>query len=181
MTNDINQLIEDNINIANKLAWRYYNKFNKKIEFEELQSISFLGLTKAANTFDNKLKFAFSTYAYKCIINEILVYYRNNKKHFATSLSIEIADDNIELEDLVGIDYSAEENIYKNLEIAELYEFISGLNSSEQQVLKHLLDGKKMCEIGKILNCSQPQVSRIYHKALGRLRDKFFNCGKEDF
>lgn len=180
MTNDVNKLIEDNMNIANKLAWQYYNKFNRKIDFEELQSLSFFGLTKAANTFDSNLDFAFSTYAYKCIINEILLFYRNHKKHCATSLSMEIVDENIYLEDLIGIDYKAEELIYSNLEIMELHKFISELPDVERKVIDYILSGKRMCEIGKLLNCSQPQVSRLYHKALHRLRDKFSNYGKEE-
>lgn len=180
MTNDTNKLIEDNINIANKLAWQYYNKFNRKIEFEELQSLSYFGLTKAANTFDNNLKYAFSTYAYKCIINELLLFYRNNKKHFASSLSMEVVDENISLQDLIAVDYKAEELIYSNLEKAELYKFINELSKNECLVINYILQGKKMGQIAKFLNCSQPQISRIYHKALHRLRDKFSNYGKEE-
>ena len=101
MTNDTNRLIEDNINIAYNLSWQYYNKFDRKIELDELQSLSFLGLTKAAKTFNPGLKYNFSTYAYKCIINEILLHYRNNKKHIYISLSEEIGE-NIYLENAIS-------------------------------------------------------------------------------
>lgn len=179
MTKDVNKLIEDNIKIAHKLAWEYYKKFNGIIEFEELQSISFLGLTKAANTFNPNLAYTFSTYAYKCVTNEILCFHRNSKKHLKTSLYIEIGN-NIILEDLIGIDIKAEEEIYNNLEKIELYKFINELPEIEYKVILYMLQGEKMDDIGKKLNYSQAQISRIYHKALNHLRDKFSNYRKED-
>ena len=122
MTNDTNKLIEDNMNIAYKLAWQYYNKFNKRIEFEELQSISFLGLTKAAKTFNENLTYTFSTYAYKCIINEILLFYRKNKKHYAISISSEIINDII-LEDTLSSDFNTEGDVLLGLEINLSYAY----------------------------------------------------------
>ena len=174
MTNDANKLIEDNINIAHKLAWQYYTRFNKRIEFEELQSISFLGLTKAAKTFNEELTYTFSTYAYKCIINEILLYYRKNKKYITTSFSEELTD-NIVLEDTLPSNQNTEEDVLVGLEVNLLYKYIDQLPEIEQKVIYYRLKGKTMEEIGKIVGYSQPQISRLYAKALNRLRNKFMD------
>ena len=51
------------------------------LDYEDMVSIGMIGLIKAAITFDESKKFAFSSYASKCIKNEILMLYRKEKKH----------------------------------------------------------------------------------------------------
>ena len=68
---EINKLIEDNINIAYELTHKYYEMTKGKLTFDELNSICNYGLVKAANTYNQNKGFAFSTYAYKVISNEI--------------------------------------------------------------------------------------------------------------
>ena len=50
-------------------------------EYEDITSIGTIGLIKAAITFDSSKKINFSTYASKCINNEIFMYYRKTKKY----------------------------------------------------------------------------------------------------
>jgi len=172
MTNDTNELVENNLNLANKLAWHYYNRFGRTIEFEELQSVSYLGLVKAAKTFNPELQVVFSTYAYKCISNELLFFHRNANKGPHISIYKEIGEE-IYIEDIVSDISNLEDDLFKELEITQLYEFINELPSTEKQVVLYLLKGYTMQRIGDILGCSQPHISRLYHKALNRLRDKF--------
>lgn len=170
MTKD--ELIEQNMNLAYMLANRYYKMHRGKIEFEEIRSASLLGLVKAADNFDETRGLAFSTFAFTCIKNEILIYLRSNKKHNNFSLYTQINEDFI-LEDKLHSDYNTEDDILNNLEIDLLYRYIYQLPYIEKQVILYHLQGKKTNEIGKILNYSQPQISRIYHRALNKLRDKF--------
>lgn len=170
MTND--ELITENINLAYKLANRYYKMFGGIVELEELYSLSFLGLTKAARNFDPKKNIAFSTFAYTCIKNEILFFYRINKKHTNLSIDNEVVDNKI-FEEIMSDDINVENEILSKLEINDLYKYISTLPEIERDILLYYLQGKKMTEIAKILGYTQSNISRLYHKALNRLRNKF--------
>ena len=159
--------------MAYDLAMKYYRKFNHSIDLEELQSICLLAITKAAKTFNKSLGFNFSTYAYSCMKNEILYFFRQNKK-YNTNLSIdEPKSDNIRLEDMLQLDYDMEKDIEKLLTIEKLYNEIDTLNERHRKIMLFYLKGLTMTEIGDILGLSQPQVSREYNKALNILRYKF--------
>lgn len=172
MTKD--ELVTKNIKLAYMLANRYYKMNNEKVEFEEIRSVSLLGLVKAADNFDESKGLAFSTFAFTCIKNEILMYIRSNKKYTHTSIYSQINED-IVLEDTLSDIHNMEENILNNLEINLLYKYINQLPELEKNVILYHLQGKTTTEIGKILKYSQPQISRLYHRALNHLRDKFID------
>lgn len=52
---------------------------NTPYERKELVSIGLIGLIKGVDTFDIEKKFAFSSYAIRCIDNEILMFLRKEK------------------------------------------------------------------------------------------------------
>jgi len=172
MSTDDNTLILDNINLAYDVAWKYYNKFQHKIPIDELQSICLLGLTKAGKTYNSQLTFTFSTYAYKCMINEILLYYRQNKKYFMDiSLYTDVNED-IQIIDMISDDLIIEEEIEQNLNLKKLKEYINCLDNRLQIIMNKKLQGLTMQQIADELSISQPQVSRDYNKAINLLRNK---------
>ena len=174
MTTDEEKLVTDNLGLAYELAWKYYMKFNGLYELDELQSVAFLGLTKAANTFNKYLGFEFSTYAYNCIQNQIRQYYRDNKKHIdVVYLYEEINDNGVTLEDITASEYDMLEQINKDEHYNKLYEEIDKLKDRYKLIMQYRLKGLTMLEISKKLNISQPQVSRDYNVALNILRNKF--------
>lgn len=67
-----------------------------KEEYEELVSVGFLGLIKSIDSFDIKKNIEFSTFAGRCIENEMLIFLRWNKKYknsFSLDLDKEILED----------------------------------------------------------------------------------------
>jgi RNA polymerase sporulation-specific sigma factor len=70
-------LILENMKLVYYLISKYYPTF---IGDEDLQQVGMLGLCKAANTW-NEEKSKFSTYASKCILNEINFEFKRRKKH----------------------------------------------------------------------------------------------------
>lgn len=70
-------LILENMKLVYFLISKYYPTF---IGDEDLQQVGMLGLCKAANTW-NEEKSKFSTYASKCILNEINFEFKRRKKH----------------------------------------------------------------------------------------------------
>ena len=173
MINDENELVEDNIKLAYKLANSYYKKFGGYIELEELQSICFLGLTKAAKSFDVERKNAFSTFAYKAMENEILTYYKVNKKHQYISINQQIGED-ICLEDTLQSDEDLENNIEKKLQIQQLYKFIDELEDVERKIVLGYLQGLTTKQISEQLTIGVKQINFKYRKAINKLRYKFY-------
>lgn len=72
-------LIIYNIKLAKHFTFVYYEK--TKYDLNDLLSVSLIGLVKAVDSFKISKGFKFSTYASECIINEILMYIRKNKKY----------------------------------------------------------------------------------------------------
>lgn len=64
------------------------------VDQDDLVSIGTIGLIKAINTFDMDKNIKLSSYASRCIENEILMHFRNLKK----------SSQNVSLEDAVDID-----------------------------------------------------------------------------
>ncbi|MCD5406050.1 MAG: sigma-70 family RNA polymerase sigma factor, partial [Desulfotomaculum sp.] len=62
-------LVETNLRLVAHIAKKYKNTTNES--YDDLISIGSIGLIKAINTFDTK-RARFSTYASRCIQNEIL-------------------------------------------------------------------------------------------------------------
>lgn len=179
MNTDEEKLVLDNMGLAYELAWKYNKKFNSLIPLDELQSLAFLGLTKAAKTFNSELGNSFSTYSYRCINNEILYYYRQNIKYINNLSLSETDDDNLSLLEVISSDYDLFNDLNLKMNIEFLYQEIDKLKPRHQIVLKYRLQGYTFNTIADILGVSQPQVSTDYNKALNILRYKFRNR-KED-
>ena len=72
-----NKLIEHNLRLVAHIAKKYSSN---EQELEDLISIGSIGLIKAINSFSGEKNFKVSTYASRCIENEILMYLRSSKK-----------------------------------------------------------------------------------------------------
>ena len=71
------KLIEHNLRLVVFLAKKYENT---KVDLEDLVSIGTIGLIKGVDSFSKSKNTRLTTYAARCIENEILMYFRNNKK-----------------------------------------------------------------------------------------------------
>ena len=71
------RLIEHNLRLVAHIVRKYYTSYQNP---DELISIGSLGLIKAIDSFDSKNGARFATYASKCIQNEILMFFRTQKK-----------------------------------------------------------------------------------------------------
>lgn len=172
MTNENNKLIEENINLAYKVAIIYKKKFGNFMELEELQSLCFLGLTKAANTYDYSKNIAFSTYAYTIMKNEIMYFWKKNKNNYTISLSTNTTE-NLTLQDNIADTFNLEDIVQKNILIDKLYEFISDFNDTDKNIILLYLKGLTIKQIAINLNVPKNEVYTRYKKILNILRFKF--------
>ena len=74
------RLIEHNLRLVAHIVRKYYVAHPSQ---DDLVSIGSLGLIKAVDSFDVKNGARFATYAAKCIQNEILMFFRSQKKYGA--------------------------------------------------------------------------------------------------
>jgi RNA polymerase sporulation-specific sigma factor len=73
-----NKLIEHNLRLVSHIIKKYYSAYEYP---EELLSIGSLGLIKAVDSFKSDFGTRFATYGAKCVQNEILMYFRSQKKN----------------------------------------------------------------------------------------------------
>lgn len=161
-----------------------YSFPNKDVD--ELISIGTVGLIKAIDSFDASKGTRLATYASRCIENEILMLFRNNKKQKSE----------VYLEDPIGVDKEGNEfclmdilsndkdsvldKVESNLQIKALYkklgESLTGRESSILIMRYGLIDGKckTQREIAMNLGISRSYVSRIEKKALKKLKKELF-------
>lgn len=149
-------------------------------------SIGTIGLIKAINTYDISKKIKLSSYASRCIENEILMHFRNAKKK-AQDISLNEAIDSdkdgnpLTLLDIMAVDDNILEQIDFQLNSKKLSQFINEELSPREKmiiVMRYGLDGSEPLTQKKIaqkLNISRSYVSRIETKALKLLRKRFDN------
>ena len=174
-------LIVRNLRLVAHIAKKYQNVDE---DMEDLISIGTIGLIKAIESFDSS-KGKLSTYASRCIDNELLMLLRFKKK---TSREISLYDpigtdkegNEISLLDVTG---SEQSDVLTKVEDAQHLEKLPSLieerlNDRERLiiVLRYgLLSGEEMTQrsMGKKLGISRSYVSRIEKRALEKLREGY--------
>lgn len=174
-------LIERNLRLVAHIAKKYQNVDE---DMEDLISIGTIGLIKAISSFDAG-KGKLSTYASRCIDNELLMLLRSKKKTSReVSLYEPIGTDKEGNEiNLLDIIEHEQEDVTEQMELCENIKKMAKLldevlTDREKEIvfLRYgLITGKEATqrEIGELLHISRSYVSRIEKKALLKLRDGF--------
>lgn len=178
-----NKLVEHNLRLVAHIIKKYYGT---QSEQDDLVSIGTIGLIKAINTYDINKNIRLSSYASRCIENEILMHFRNQKK-CAQDISLNETIDTdkdgnpLTLLDIMSLDDNIIDNLDLKLNSQKLGQFIrEELNERERKiiVLRYGLNGKEPMtqkNVAKLLNISRSYVSRIETKSLKALRKRFEN------
>ena len=166
-----------------RLVVHVAKKYSGTVESDDLISVGSIGLIKAVNTFDYDKNTQFSTYAARCIENEILMLLRVNKKHNAViSLNESLGKDkdgnDVTWQDIIPSD----EDVSQNVENAVLSQNLiklakESLSNREFEILtlRYGLGSSPAYtqrEIAKKLNISRSYISRLEKKALDIIRNK---------
>ena len=177
-----NILIERNLRLVAHIVKKYQEASE---ELDDLISIGTIGLIKAVQTFDSAKASKLSTYAARCIDNELLMLLRSRKKsNREVSLYEPIGTDKEGNEiSLLDVIETEPVDVVKNYALKQdttlLYRLLPEiLSQREQEILKlrYGLYGEKELtqrEIAKRLNISRSYVSRIEKNALLKLRSFF--------
>lgn len=175
------KLIEHNLRLVAHIVKKFEASYN---DIDDLIGIGTVGLIKGIDTYSTDKKVKLTTYAAKCAENEILMFFRNNKKN---SKNISIYD---------GISYDKEgneitildilktkepdflEDIYVKDNIILLKKYLNILNSREREIIdyRYGLNGKEektQKEIAKEMKISRSYVSRIEKRAITKILREF--------
>ena len=179
-------LIEHNLRLVAHITKKYENT---NIDNDDLISIGTIGLIKGIDSYSKKHGTRITTYCAKCIENEILMFFRSNKKN----------NNNISLDDPIGYDKEGNditildvlktpkpdyiENMYIKDNVKLLKEYISKLTDREREIIIKrygLLneDEKTQKEIAKDLKISRSYVSRIEKRAITKILREFIKKGE---
>lgn len=108
------ELIEHNLRLVAHIVKKYYSNTSDQ---DDLISIGTIGLIKAVNTFDHTKGIRLSSYAARCIENEVLMYFRAAKKSAQDISMNEPIDTDKDGNALTLMDVmSTEDNIVDNLD-----------------------------------------------------------------
>ena len=174
-------LIEHNLRLVAHIAKKYQNVDE---EMEDMISIGTIGLIKAIDSFDAG-KGKLSTYASRCIDNELLMFLRAKKK---TSREVSLYEpigtdregNEINLLDIIEQDQI---DVIDRMEAEDKLSRLSGLiherlSDREREIitLRYGLTSEyevTQREIGRKLGISRSYVSRIEKRALEKLREAY--------
>ena len=172
-------LIEYNLRLVAHIVKKYQSAED---DMEELISIGTIGLIKAVDTFDQEKARRLSTYAARCVENEILMYMRAKKKYMReTSYYEPIGTDKegneIQLLDIM--EPEAMEQIQLKDDSLRIYRLLEERLSERERlvlIMRYGLYGGReytQREIAERLGISRSYISRIEKNALHRLREYF--------
>ncbi len=174
-------LIRHNLRLVAHIVKKYYAS---RADQDDLISIGTIGLIKAVNSYQSEKKIKLTTYAARCIENEILMYFRSLRRQGSeVSLSDPIDSDKegnpLSLLDIL----SCEDHVLEDLELNDQQRLLrrfmeESLSSRERRVLElryGLLGGEPMPqrEVADACGISRSYISRIEKKALGKLAERF--------
>ncbi len=176
-----NKLIEHNLRLVAHIVKKFESTNN---DVDDLIGIGTVGLIKGIDTYSMDKKVKLTTYAAKCCENEILMYFRSDKKN---SKNVSIYD---------GISYDKEGNeitildilktkdpdylddIYVKDNIVLLRKYLGVLSKTEREIIdyRYGMNGKEektQKEIAKIMGISRSYVSRIEKRAVTKILREF--------
>lgn len=176
-----NELIEHNLRLVAHIVKKYYNT---GADQDDMISIGTIGLIKAISTFNTDKGIHLATYASRCIENEILMFFRNQKK---TAQDVFISDpidtdkdgNTLTLIDVIADKSDIADEIDTKIKVEKLRVILPICLTERERLIiemRYGLCGREELtqrEIAKKLNISRSYVSRIEKSALEKLRKQF--------
>ena len=173
-----NKLVEHNMRLVSHIMKKYFTQTD---ELDDLISIGTIGLIKGVNTYRADKGVRLATYASRCIENEILMYFRGQKKimsdvSLSEALDVDSDGDGLSILDVLACEEDMAESIGCRELCRELDRCIDEcLTEREAKIirLRYGLNGAQPLaqrDVAKQCGISRSYVSRIEKHALEKLR-----------
>lgn len=179
-----NVLVERNMRLVAHIIKKYYTQ---SVDQDDLISIGTIGLIKGISSYKPEKNVRLATYAARCIENEVLMFFRSQKKlqgevSLSETLETDKDGNNLFLMDVVGV----EDTMLDDLDMRESHIRVRRLvdeclTEREADIIRkrYGLGGRKpqtQRELAAEYGISRSYVSRIEKRALGKLEEAL---GKE--
>lgn len=140
-----------------------------------------IGLIKAIDSFDPSKGTRLATYASRCIENEILMYFRAQRKtsgevHLGDAIEIDKDGNPLTLQDVIRDERDMEQELEQKIRWEKVRRYIEAMPEGREReilVLRYGLDNQKPLtqrEVAQRLNISRSYVSRIEKSVLTAIR-----------
>ena len=175
-------LIERNLRLVAHIIKKYYAASNEQ---DDLISVGTIGLIKGITSYKPSKGTKLATYASRCIENEILMYFRSQKKNqcemfFSDPIDTDEVGNSLTYMDIMCDDEDFAANLDLKINSRKLYKYIETLPEREKSIisLRYGLYNTKpltQMEVAKKLGISRSYVSRIEKNVIEYLKNKFAN------
>lgn len=173
------KLIEHNLRLVAHIVRKYYSAQGCT---DDLISIGTIGLIKSIDSFDIEKKIRFATYSAKCVQNEILMFFRKNKKNaYEVSINETIDTDRdgnpLTYIDIIRVEDTIADDLDKKIKTDRAIDFIrTQLDEREKKimVMRYGLGENPPItqrEAAAILGISRSYISRIEKGAITKLSE----------
>ena len=175
-----NRLIEHNLRLVAHIVKKYYTASPDQ---DDLISVGTIGLIKAIDSFNIENGARFATYAGKCLQNEILMYFRAQKKHSGVTSINDPVDVDKEGNPLTYLEIIASpddivDSIDRKIKLEKIVKAINTVLDEREKkimVLRYGLNksGRHYAQrdVATMLGISRSYVSRLEKSAIEKIRD----------
>lgn len=175
------KIIEHNLRLVSHIIRKYYSSYEYP---DELLSVGSLGLIKAVDSFKPAVGTRFATYGAKCVQNEILMFFRSNKKRkneISINDQIDVDKDGNPLTylDIISQPETMESDLDLKVYIEKMRSLVDSIllpREKEIIILRYGLKGyqpRTQRDVARYLGISRSYVSRIEKKALEKMKEAF--------
>ena len=165
LTDEQRELAEKNHNLIYKFAYK------RNILIDEYYGILATGLCNAAKIYDSN-KGEFSTIAFRCMENELYMFWRSLQKKSCIPNELVYSIDSEEKSFKEPFDFCHFDKLEYDIMIEELKDI---LNDNEMKIIKMLLDGEIQSEIAEKMGCKRQNVGYYIKQIKKKIEHLFYN------
>ncbi len=175
-----NKLIEHNLRLVAHIVKKYYTTARDQ---DDLVSVGTIGLIKAIDSFDITKGARFATYAGKCLQNEILMYFRSQKKHAnVTSINdpVDVDKDGNPLTylEIIASPDDIVDSIDRKIKLEKISQAIKTVLTERERKIMMLRYGLNKTgrhyaqrDVAQMLGISRSYVSRLEKSAIDKIKE----------
>lgn len=175
-----NKLIEHNLRLVAHIVKKYYTTAPDQ---DDLISVGTVGLIKAIDSFNAENGAKFATYAGKCLQNEILMYFRAQKKHAGvTSINdpVDVDKDGNPLTylEIIAAPDDIVDSIDRKIKLEKILTAVKNALTDRERKIMMLRYGINKSgrtyaqrDVANLLGISRSYVSRLEKSAIDKIRE----------